>query len=153
MEAATRSSGKVLAPPELREPLLFEGTFSDGEYQLIRNGIIPKAMEDKWLIFLEDDSVHFHRSWTGAEIYCIRLQHEDGEWRVSDSWVNRDPEQYRRSDLAYDRELLRFLIDGLILHKPATFPLPRGSGAAPPGVVQHHFVGRAFPEKPAPDDD
>jgi hypothetical protein len=65
----------------------------------------------------------------------------------------RDPEQYRGSALAYDRELLWFLIDGLVLRKPATFPLPPGSGAAPAGVVQHNYVGRAFPEKPASEDD
>jgi hypothetical protein len=133
MDVATRSSWKTLSAPKICEPLLFEGTFSDGEYQVIQNGVIPKEMEDKWFIFLEGDSVHFHRSWTGAEIYCIRLKHEGGEWRVFDSWVNRDPEQYRGCDLAYDRELLRFLIDGLILRKAATFPLPPGSGAAPGG--------------------
>lgn len=153
MDVATRSAWKTLSPPRIFESLQFEGTFSGGEYQLIRKGVIPTAMEDKWFIFLEDDSVHFHRSWTGAEIYCIRLQCEDGKWRVSDSWVNRDPDQYRGSDLAYDRELLRFLIDGLILRKSATFPSPPGSGAAPAGVVQHTYVGRAFPEKPAPEDD
>src|ERR1700679_1045445 len=106
MDVATRSSWKTLSPPKSCEPLLFEGTFSDGEYQLIRKGVIPKAMEDKWFIFLENDSLHFHRSWTGAEIYCIRLQQAGEVWRVSDSWVNRDPEQYRGSDLAYERELL-----------------------------------------------
>jgi hypothetical protein len=153
MDVATRSSWKTLSPPKSCEPSRFEGTFSDGEYQLIRKGVIPKAMEDKWFIFLEIDSLHFHRSWTGAEIYCIRLQQAGDVWRVSDSWVNRDPEQYRGSDLAYERELLRFIIDGLMLRKPATFPLPPGSGAAPAGVVQHTYIGRAFPEKPAPDDE
>jgi hypothetical protein len=149
MNAATRSSWKTLASPKDREPLLFEATFSGEEYEVIRNGIIPKAMEDKWFIFLEGDSLHFHRSWTGAEIYCIRLQHEEDQWRVSDSWVNRDPEQYKGSDLAYDRELLQFIIDGLILRKSGTrFPVPPGSGAAPKGVVQHQLVGRGFPEKP-----
>ena len=117
------------------------------------HAVLGRLCQDKWFVFLEDESVHFHRSWTGAEIYCIRLQQEGGDWRVADSWVNRDPAQYRGSDLAYDRELLRFLIDGLILRKPASFPLPRGSGTAPVGVVQHHYVGRAFLEKPAHEDD
>ena len=149
MTAAIRSNWKTLPPPKLREPLQFQATFSGSEYQLLQNGVIPKAMEDKWFIFLEGDSLHFHRSWTGAQMYCIRLRQEGEDWRVVDSWVNRVPEQYKGTDLAYDRELLRFLIDALMLRKAATFPLPPGSSTSPAGAVQHHYVGRAFPEKPS----
>lgn len=149
MTVASRSAWKTLPAPQVREPLQFEATFSGGEYQMLQNGVIPTAMEDKWFIFLEGDSLHFHRSWTGAQIYCVRLRQEGELWRAFDSWVNRDPDQYRGTDLAHDRELLRFLIDALILRKAATFPLPPGPNVAPAGAVQHHYVGRAFPEKPS----
>lgn len=65
--------------------------------------------------------------------------------RVVESWVNRNPEQYAGRDTAYDRKLVRFLIDALLLKKPnVTFPMPPNSSVAPTGVVQHSMVGRAY---------
>jgi hypothetical protein len=60
--------------------------------------------------------------------------------------VNRDPEQYRCRDAAYDRKLAQFLIDALLLKKAVSFPMPGVTDAVPAGVVQHAYVGRAFPE-------
>jgi hypothetical protein len=31
-------------------------------------------MDDQWFIFEEDDVVHAHRSWTGIEMFAIRLR-------------------------------------------------------------------------------
>jgi hypothetical protein len=42
-------------------------------------GLIPRAMEDKWYIYFENDCLYFHRSWTGLEILCAEIIREDGE--------------------------------------------------------------------------
>jgi hypothetical protein len=152
MSDALRDSWKTLPPPQLREPLTFDAIFSASEYEMLGKGLVPKEMEDKWFIYLEGGWLNFHRSWTGAQIYGVRLEQMPQGWRTAESWVNRDPTQYKGADRGYDSDLVRFLIDAFLLHKRVAFPMPRSSAGKPPGVVQHHYVGRAYPEKPSPDD-
>jgi hypothetical protein len=149
MTRASRTSWKTLPPPLQREPLGFAATFNDAETELLVLGLIPKEMEDKWFIYFDRQGWLFlHRSWTGACIYGVQLERSPGGALVVDSWVSRDPTQYKGTDPEYDRKLLRFLIDALLLRLPAVFPLPAGVESAPPGVYQHSVVGRAYPESP-----
>jgi hypothetical protein len=152
MTRATRTSSNSLPIPKAREPLHFEGFFTDADAERITNGLIPQAMEDKWFVYFEDGWLHFCRSWTGIQIYGVRLDGSPGGVRVVDSWVNGDPQQYTAFDAAYDRRLLRFLIDALLLNRRATFPLPVGWESAPLGLVQHVLVGRAYPEQNSTDE-
>ena len=148
MTRASRTSWKTLPPPQQREPLGFAATFDDAETESLVLGLVPKEMEDKWFIYFEHGWLLFHRSWTGACIYGVHLERSTGGARVVDSWVSRDPTQYKGDDVEYDRKLLRFLIDAFLLRQPAVFPLPAGIESAPPGVYQHSVVGRAYPESP-----
>jgi hypothetical protein len=111
-------------------------------------------MEDKWFIYYEHGWLNFYRSWTGAYIYALQLEGSPGGMRVVDSWVNRNPQQYAASDTAYDRRLVRFLIDAFLLKKSGVvFPMPKGvPGDVPKGVVQHSCIGRGYPES-GPEDD
>lgn len=149
MSLATSSSWKMLAPPERREQLQFEAFFNDEEAAQMMEGLIPGSMDDKWFIHFSDGWLNFHRSWTGALIYSLRLNGSPAGVRVADSWVNREPEQYKETDIEYDRELLHFLIDALLLKKDAVFPMPASGQPAVPGVAQHSYVGRAYPEAQA----
>jgi hypothetical protein len=144
---ATSASWKHLDPPAERENLSIEDVFADADAEQMTRGVIPQQMEDKWFIYFDDGWLRFHRSWTGAFIYALRMDGCPAGVRVVESWVNRDPEQYAGRDIAYDRKLVRFLIDALLLKKPnVAFPVPPNSSAAPTGVVQHSMVGRAYPE-------
>jgi hypothetical protein len=117
MTRATEASWKHLPAPDRREPLGFEALFSDEEANKLVDGLVPEEMEDKWFVYYADDWLRFHRSWTGALIYCLHLAHSPAGVHVTDSWVNRDPEQYAGTDAAYDRRLVRFLIDALLIGK------------------------------------
>jgi hypothetical protein len=150
---ATNASWKHLPAPLEREDLAFEALFTEAEAVAIRRGLVPEAMEDKWFIYFADGWLNFHRSWTGALIYALRLDDTPSGTTVSESWVNRCASQYAGTDTAYDRQLVRFLIDALLLKKKdVSFPMPSGTDGAAPGVVQHHHVGRAYPEHPSEDD-
>ncbi|MCL2013107.1 MAG: hypothetical protein FWG75_10025 [Cystobacterineae bacterium] len=150
---ATSTSWKHLPPPSTCEPLGFEAMFSDAEAEQLMLGLVPKQMEDKWFIYYEEGWLRFHRSWTGAFIYALRLDGSPAGVRVVSSWVNGDPEQYKADDIAYERKLVCFLIDAFLLKKSdARFPMPSGVSNAPPGLVQHSLVGRAYPESKADDD-
>ena len=58
-------------------------------------GHVPLEMEDKWFSYMEDGSLHIHRSWTGFCIYIVEFS-RDGRHRVT---INRDPDEYTNADL------------------------------------------------------
>lgn len=141
--AATSSSWKLLEPPSEREDLKLQALFTDADAEVMMQGFVPKQMEDKWFIYFEDGWLRFHRSWTGAFIYAVRLDGSPMGVRVTESWVNRSPQQYALKDTDYDRKLVTYLIDSVLLKKSALFPTPPGAEKAPQGLAKHHYVGRA----------
>ena len=147
-DIATRQSWKTLPVPEARAELEFSQTYGLADFDLIKRGLIPQAMEDKWFVFFEESWLYLHRSWTGACIYGVRFQSCEGGFTTMESWVSRDAQQYKWDDIDYDRAVLVFLIERMLLGRPVPFPvrsdLPSGT---PEGVYQHHIVGRAYPER------
>jgi hypothetical protein len=117
-ERATIDSWKTHPAPAQREDLGFSGTFTDTEAETLKRGLIPHEMEDKWFICFHDGWLLFYRSWTGYCIYGLRLDATLNGMKVSESWVSRDPEQYRGTDIEDDRRLVRHLIDELLLDRP-----------------------------------
>lgn len=133
--------------PRSRQRLPFARSFTQEEVDRISLGLVPQRMQDKWFIFLEDDHLFFHRSWTGHCMHQLRLETREQAYAVAEAWVNREPAQYRNTDDEYDVALLRFLTDGLLLGQDRSFPLPRGLPKhLPEGVYQHHVTGTAYPE-------
>ncbi|ELP32528.1 hypothetical protein RBSWK_03541 [Rhodopirellula baltica SWK14] len=106
-------------------------------------------MEDKWFIYRDGDWLYFHRSWTGALIYWLKLDFDTQSITVSESWVNRESEQYSSTDTAYDRALVDYLIRGLLLKEQVPFPMPKMRGirgllfklAGKAMMFQHSIVG------------
>ncbi|PYS78818.1 MAG: hypothetical protein DMF70_14155 [Acidobacteria bacterium] len=117
-------------------------------------GVTPREMEDKWFIFLEDDWVFFHRSWTGICIYQIKISSAGDSHSVTEAWVNSDRNEYRARDDGYEAELLGFLIDNLLLGQSSAFPLPPNLGPnVPAGLYQYHVSGSGYPERVVPEKD
>jgi len=102
-------------------------------------------MEDKWFIFLEDDVLYLHRSWTGFCIYQVSFKKDGAQYRVVEALINRDPSQGSATDDGYDVDLLNYLIDEFLLRKCPTFPVPPD---VPPGIatgLYHHHVAGVGP--------
>src|SRR4051812_1265160 len=146
MSSATRDSWKTLPPPAKKKTLGFSALYTDADAEKMMRGLVPEAMEDKWFVYFFEDWLYFHRSWTGACIYAVRLESSSASVRVVDSWVSGDPQQYRADDLAYDRKLVAFLIDALLLGKPAEFPRAADTPQETSAIYQYHIVGRSYPE-------
>jgi len=140
-ELATRGSWKIQPMPESKTSLHLDRFFSSEEYQRLRLGLIPQQMEDKWFIYLEDDWLCFHRSWTGVCIYQVQLKADAGGYQVAEAWVNRDPQQYKSTDDDYDATLLHYLIDRLLLAQDVPFPSPDHTPPDLKPIHQHHVVG------------
>lgn len=101
---------KTVDLPEQTAQFVLERILSDEELEAIQEGHRPQEMEDKWFMYQEDDKLFIHRSWTGYCIYVVELS-QTGKLSVT---VNRDPEQYRETDLEQDRRLVDILINQLI---------------------------------------
>ncbi|MGQ0762691.1 MAG: hypothetical protein ACT4OT_11865 [Acidobacteriota bacterium] len=115
----------------LHEQLPFARTFTREEYYVIARGLVPAGMDDRWFIFLENDQLYFHRSWTGTCIYQITLDRTDGDSIVvTEALVNRDPDEYKIADDEFDVALLSFLIDNLLLGRRAHLPARRHPSGA-----------------------
>jgi hypothetical protein len=139
---ATRQSWPIRPLPEQHASLSLKLQFNQDEYEQISRGLIPEAMEDKWFIFLENDVLYVHRSWTGFCIYQVSLVKDGENYTVTEALVSRDPNQYSATDDAYDEKLLMFLINNLLLGKSSRFPVPAGVpvGIAT-GLYHHHVAG------------
>ena len=109
--------------PDRHAVLAVDRAFDSEEMRAIRLGLCPEVMEDKWFVYFEDERLHFHRSWTGNCLFVARFEtQDDGGSLLVDALVNRDPEQYRSEDDAYDVRLLVSLIDGLLLGREFDLP-------------------------------
>ncbi len=126
--------------PDKKAKVNINRVFNNEEYGQLKRGIIPSVMEDKWFVFMEDDTLFFHRSWSGTCIYEVYL---NSEYEISRAWVNRDISQYEEKDIEYDGKLLTFLIENLMLGNNLPFPVPND---LPKGVLQHSFSGTGYSE-------
>jgi hypothetical protein len=134
--------------PQETAVLGYRREFSVKEFERMSLGLIPQEMEDKWFIYLEGTTLHFHRSWTGICIYQVEFKQDAGKYAVLRALVNRDQTQNQWTEDTYDLELLNFLISNLLLGRQVEFPVPRGlPKESPKGLFQHHISGTAYPEK------
>jgi hypothetical protein len=106
-------------------------------------------MEDKWFIYWQNDWLSFHRSWTGVCQYQVRVERNGAQYRVAEAWANRDPEQSlvtdesQDADRDFERALLLFLIDRLLLGRDVPFPGPSADENDNAALIKHVFVGYA----------
>ena len=122
MKTAKPTDWKTEALPSKSVTIRLDRSFSRQEMKRIRRGLVPEQMEDKWFIYWKDDSLFFHRSWTGYCTYVVRFAAEGDGCRMIEAEVNRDPKQYAETSDGSDAEMLSYLVEVLLLHQEAVFP-------------------------------
>lgn len=140
---ATRESWKTLPLPERRARVALDRRFDAAELGLVKRGHVPEEMEDKWFVFEERGRLYFHRSWTGMCVFEVVLRKTPSGADVVEAWANRDPSQWSETDDAYDAKVLSYLIDALLLRRPAEWPM---KGEENEALRQWSAVGRAMLE-------
>lgn len=110
------------AKPRTVSQVSFDVTYGPFDSWLISRGFVPASQDDKWFIYLEDSRLHFRRSWTGFEIYDVEAQWRRDTLHLGQARINRDPAMYGETDDAYDRRMLAYLIDAILLGKPSAYP-------------------------------
>jgi len=89
--------------------------WSDGEWDRIKLGYAAQSMDEKWDVFVEDQTMFVHRSWTGNGIFEASFSPvARGGWRISAAVVESDPTRYRRSE-QFDRVMLELVLSSVIL--------------------------------------
>jgi len=97
--------------PEATSVLRYSEECSSEDFDRISLGLVPKEMEDKWFIYHDGTTLHFHRSWTGHCIYQVEFEKRAENYAVQRALVNRDQNEYRATDDAHDTKLVSFLIN------------------------------------------
>lgn len=105
-----KSDWKTLEMPQENEEFILECSLSNEDIELIKEGFLPKEMEDKWFMYYEDDKLFIHRSWTGYCIYIVDMS-EMNKLKVI---VNRDPEQHKETDVERDKIMVNIQLNSLL---------------------------------------
>lgn len=78
----------------------------------VRAGLIPMGMDDKWHVFIEDGTMHFHRSWTGRCIYAADVSGDDVCTVIESVRVER--ETWQRLGEQDARDTLQVIVELLL---------------------------------------
>jgi hypothetical protein len=113
-------------------------------------GLIPKEMEDKWVIYYDRPYLFFHRSWTGQPVYRIELGIASGNVEVIEALWSKDLADAGNADMKYQAQVLDFLVSNLLLGEHKPFPRPAGLKELLPGLYQHHVAGTGYAEVSTP---
>jgi hypothetical protein len=122
LKTAHASDWRTHPLPPTHASIQLDRLFSNEEINHLRRGFLPEEMEDKWFIYWQNDTLFFHRSWTGFCIFVAHFEYANDEWRLVGAEVNRDPEQYRVSSDLQESKMINYLIDLLLLRLDVSFP-------------------------------
>lgn len=118
LPCAHAGSFRILPPPVARADLPLDERYDAEEAELIHRGLVPQGSDDRWFFYCADGWLHIHRSWTGAQIFALRLTSlPDGTTLLSGGWVSRERAQYAGDDLLEDAQLVRDLIASDLLNR------------------------------------
>ncbi len=81
----------------------------------IRRGYVPHIMDEKWFIFMEQDRLFAHRSWTGLGVYEAAFASTDGGYVIESAVVTGNEAEYRRSSDEAESMTLEVLIASHLL--------------------------------------
>lgn len=138
---AKREDWQNYPMPDKRLVIAFEKSISSEEMIEVRKGLVPLEMEDKWFCFCEENSVFFHRSWTGHCVYEIKFEKNDEGYRLFELVINNEEEQ-GVLDVHFEKKLVEFLIDRLLLNKKVKFPsLDDSLSNEQSSMITHSLIG------------
>ena len=83
-------------------------TFTEEEKELLSYGFRPLSMDDKWFVYVEADTIHLVRSWTGIEVFQAKfIPAEHKTWRIEALNVRSDEQYSSMSNASLFGQLIR----------------------------------------------
>ena len=89
--------------------------FDQEQFEIMKQGLIPKEMEDKWFIYYENRWFYFHRSWTGYGIYKAKVNQIHDGYTIKEFWAERNWDKYQNKNDDSDINTISHLIYGGLL--------------------------------------
>ena len=103
---AKKDDWNTVDMPDRNDTFVLHRSFTPVQMSALRQGNIPRAMEDKWFWYMQGNRLYAHRSWTGFCIFIIDF----GANNQHTVTVNRDPEQYHNTNIDEDRKTINMLL-------------------------------------------
>ncbi|MXW98910.1 MAG: hypothetical protein F4Y05_04420 [Acidimicrobiaceae bacterium] len=114
--AKARRSNWRIAPLAIPQPIPPPSrVWTDDEMDAIRRGYIPWIQDEKWFIFIEENRLFAHRSWTGFGIYEATFAPSEDGCVIESAIVTGDETKYRRSSDETESLTLEVLIASHLL--------------------------------------
>ncbi|CAH0021771.1 unnamed protein product [Clonostachys rhizophaga] len=130
----------TLKPIDNDETASWGLSISSSDFQKLKNGFSPMSMDDKWVIkAMEPDqngniTVHYARSWTGAQFYILTLRPADDNsavvetitWRRgANTSATTSSKQARKESVILSRMLLGCRFESLPQYNSSIFWNPQ----------------------------
>lgn len=103
----TKNDWHIEPMPEDNVEFEMDRLLTINDINILKKGHKPEAMEDKWFWYVEDNVLNIHRSWTGTCLFKVELN-TNGKLKVVS---NRNPEQYKETDIEKDKEWINELLN------------------------------------------
>ncbi|MFH8383166.1 ADP-ribosylglycohydrolase family protein [Kitasatospora sp. NPDC018058] len=70
--------------------------WTEEQWRRIRSGLRSEVMEHKWESHTSEGVLHLYRSWTGFEVWSVRVAPvKDGGWRPVSALIEQHPDRYK----------------------------------------------------------
>jgi len=124
-------------------------SFTQEQFEKLKLGFMPKAMEDKWVIYYSRGTLYFHRSWTKHRIYTTKvLRHESG-YVIRAFYAERNADIYSNTDDNEDIANITFLLAKLLRVDARSIVAPTKTGELGALQLWSTFGGMLFqPDSP-----
>ena len=109
-KVATKDSWKNEPMPDKHTVIPMDVTIPKAAMSLVKCGHIPRAMEDHWFMYCDENTIRYYRSWSGICIYVAKYEMDGDVCHITELTVNRDPEQYGGTDDDHDKALFMALL-------------------------------------------
>ncbi len=128
MKKATRNTWNDLEPfPDKSSRIRLKRRFTEEEFEKMSYGFVPESMDDHWFAFLENETLYYHRSWTGNAVYKVKFVKEEKFYIPKDVRLNRKgfkPIAYFLPKYLHSK-LLLFLVQAELLEQDDPVPIPK----------------------------
>ena len=112
-------------PIDVLKTITVSWSLGQESYRRLQLGHIAREMEDKWSVYMQDNTVHLHRSWTGMEVFRftvepiisngLSLDKKSDEYYIISSFdVEQDPERYTETDEQVIRDTLSEVLQAVL---------------------------------------
>jgi len=119
---ANRKSWRIHRINKNKAALDIHAEYSEAEYTKMSEGFQPYDMDQKWFIYMENDTLWFHRSWTGQCIYEVKFSKVGDKHIIKEAWVDRLKNLDYIKIRDYWSKIVLFLIDAILLGKKSVMP-------------------------------